>query len=338
MSKRPFFWRARKAWYLNVVGKDGKPSKVKIGDTRKQAYEAWKKMLVAAEARSVGDAMFSDLVQAWTVRQTERYKQKLVSNTWLARTLSTLQRLCNAKPDLRVSEMNPEMLRAWLGPCSSNYERTELGNVQHCLRWALKTKVIGENPLADMELPGVTRREGTISLEDHRKLTRTADKLVRTLLWFAWWTGSRPVELRSLRWEQIDANCSRAVMSEHKTASKTGRARVIYFPKNAQSLLKRHRKPSGHVFLNRDGKPWTKDAVTRRVRTLRKRANLDVVAYNYRHGFVTRALVAGVPIATVAELVGHTSTEMISRVYGHLAQETQHLENAVDFLNKRVQP
>ncbi|MCU9931040.1 tyrosine-type recombinase/integrase, partial [Escherichia coli] len=50
--------------------------------------------------------------------------------------------------------------------------------------------------------------------------------------------------------------------------------------------------------------------------------------YSYRHAFATQALVSGVDIATVAELLGHASTEMISRHYGHLANEKQHLKDA----------
>ena len=34
-------------------------------------------------------------------------------------------------------------------------------------------------------------------------------------------------------------------------------------------------------------------------------------------------------IATVAELLGHTSTRMVSKVYGHLDQHKQHLMDAV---------
>jgi hypothetical protein len=36
---------------------------------------------------------------------------------------------------------------------------------------------------------------------------------------------------------------------------------------------------------------------------------------------------------TLAELMGHTSQEMISKVYVHLADEHQHLKAAVDKVN-----
>jgi integrase len=39
--------------------------------------------------------------------------------------------------------------------------------------------------------------------------------------------------------------------------------------------------------------------------------------------------VNGVGVAQVAELLGHTSTEMVSRTYGHLADQLVHMREAV---------
>jgi integrase len=64
---------------------------------------------------------------------------------------------------------------------------------------------------------------------------------------------------------------------------------------------------------------------------LRKKLNLrnNLCAYELRHAFGTYGIVRGVDIATLAELMGHRDTTMISRVYGHLADQTDHLAAAV---------
>ena len=51
--------------------------------------------------------------------------------------------------------------------------------------------------------------------------------------------------------------------------------------------------------------------------------------YLIRHSWCTRALASGqLDAVTVALLMGHRDTQMISRVYQHLMQHPDHLKNA----------
>ena len=51
-------------------------------------------------------------------------------------------------------------------------------------------------------------------------------------------------------------------------------------------------------------------------------------SYLVRHTYGTNAVLAGVDVATVAELMGHSSLEMVSQVYLHLADQVTHLQDA----------
>src|SRR5207237_729017 len=53
-----------------------------------------------------------------------------------------------------------------------------------------------------------------------------------------------------------------------------------------------------------------------------------VVSYTYRHSFVTDALENGVGVAQVAELLGHTSTDMVMHHDQHLREKRDHLRRA----------
>jgi integrase len=60
----------------------------------------------------------------------------------------------------------------------------------------------------------------------------------------------------------------------------------------------------------------------------------EATAKSFRHGFITDALEAGVPIATVAELAGHRGTKMIERTYSKLRERKGHLRDAA----RKVRP
>jgi site-specific recombinase XerD len=72
---------------------------------------------------------------------------------------------------------------------------------------------------------------------------------------------------------------------------------------------------------------FTKNGVRCRFRELRKKLPhlKGVISYTARHSFATQALVNGVGIAQVAELLGHVDTSMVSQHYAHLAGNVQHL-------------
>ena len=82
------------------------------------------------------------------------------------------------------------------------------------------------------------------------------------------------------------------------------------------------------------------NAVRLQMTRLRRKLGLpeDLCAYLARHGFGTRAILNGVNPAVVAELMGHNSLEMVSKVYVHLADQHQHLRDAVERVNPSAMP
>ena len=53
-----------------------------------------------------------------------------------------------------------------------------------------------------------------------------------------------------------------------------------------------------------------------------------VAGYGYRHTYGTNTLAKGVPDATVAALLGHSSTSMLHKHYSHLTSQAGVLRNA----------
>jgi integrase len=342
-SFRPFYWAKRNAWYVHVKI-DGKRSKRKIGDTKREAFDAWKAM-VKDSAESKVNPTFESIAIDWLRVQAGRLSRDEVSPEWFVRVGRTIESFTKGN-QVRCLEMDASFWDNWIGSRSSNYARTELATMRQVLRWAVASKKIPHNPMDGYTLPSMQSRSRILSFEEHCQLCRASDRKFKPILRIAWMVGCRPGELRNLKWSQLESGFTRAVIGKHKTAKKTGKPRIIYFPPRAQKLLQKLQRDRGKliekskkrnpvpesskpfVFLNHRKKPWTKNAIVLRMQRLRKDTGLDLVAYNYRHTWITRALKSNVPIATVAELSGHTDIDMIARVYGHLCQHPDHLSNA----------
>ncbi len=330
---KPYFWESRNAWYLNIRTPDGRRIKRKLGDTKKQAFEVWKAMLKNG-VNIKGNPSFVLVATKWLEVQLDRFNKGEVSALWLERVNRTIEAFTKAF-NVRCMEITHEFVEAWIKGKSANYARTELATIKQVLKWAVQTGRVPTNPIADFPLPPNQSRAEVLDYKDHCKLCRATSKKFKPLLRFAWMTGARPGELRLLKWQHVAADFSRAVIPEHKTARKTNKPRVIYFPFRAQKLLQKYKKTSTSefVFLNHRRKPWTKNAVVCRMADLREKTGLDLVAYHYRHTWITRALLAGVDVATVAELSGHSDIEMVAKVYSHLGLFKDYLANAVGKVN-----
>ena len=141
-------------------------------------------------------------------------------------------------------------------------------------------------------------------------------------------TGARPGEIARLEAGHIIWDAACAVLQEHKTA-RNGRVRTIYLPPTTLALCREWavKYPTGPIFRNTRGKPWRKTGWKQAMARAQHKLGLlrRPLTSGYRHTFATDALECGVPDAHVAELLGHASTAMIHRHYGHLAEKTRAL-------------
>ena len=100
------------------------------------------------------------------------------------------------------------------------------------------------------------------------------------------------------------------ILSDHKTAAKTGRPRIIHLTDRVLEMCRDRAaaQPTGPLFRNSRGNPWSSaKRITNAFRDLRTKLGLPktVVPYSLRHQFVSEALAGGVPDTVVAALVGH---------------------------------
>ncbi|MDE0241447.1 MAG: tyrosine-type recombinase/integrase [bacterium] len=146
-------------------------------------------------------------------------------------------------------------------------------------------------------------------LETERPSRRVWADIVRLLLL----TGCRCGEIINLKWDEVAADALEL------GDSKTG-PRKVYLNSEARFIIARQpRSDSLHVFPSprHPSRPvgGTRDFWHR----LRKRAGIeDVRLHDLRHTFASYAVVQGVPLPTVARLLGHRQVSMTMR-YAHVA-------------------
>ena len=330
-----WFRKSRGWWCVTLNGK-----KLKLAEGRKNRQAALDKyhelMHVRAQAPESPTATVADIVEAFlgwakkhlgpdTVRGYVFYGQKFAEG-------------CGQIP---VADFRPYHVTRWVDSRDWG-EGTVYNGRRTAFRvfsWACEEGMLERNPLKGMKRPKPQPRQRALADDEYKAMIRATDSDFRLLLFALRETGARPKEVRELTWDQVRED--RWVLKEHKTAKKTRKPRIIYLTKPMQKLMPvlRRRSKSKHVFLNSRGGPWTMNAVRLRVMRLKKKLSLadDVCSYLVRHAFGTKAIVNGVDPLTVAELMGHTSLEMVSTVYVHLAEQHQHLQGAVEKAVRRVE-
>jgi integrase len=332
---QPYYVQSRKAWFVNVYDSKGKRQKVRLGETKTEALAQVSKMQAAGEPLPHdGGFLFIHLADEWLSFQEKRRDRGEVSRGWLARVLATIQDFLTVAKDLTCDELKPVIVRRWIDAKNwrPDTERTVIGVLRQVLTWGVDQGMIPANRLAGMKTPTPQPRDYVVSPLMHLRLMANASKRARFIIEALRLTGCRPSEIRSVKIENIASDLGYFVLKDHKNA-KHGKVRTVYLSSGAKRLFRTviGERKEGFVFLDRDGKQLSRNCLRcmfRRLRTKLK-TNEPVNSYSFRHTFATNALVRGLPIATVAELLGNSS-KMIEKHYGHLAKQPDHLREMMD--------
>ena len=164
------------------------------------------------------------------------------------------------------------------------------------------------------------------SLEEVNKFIAHVRKDYQAYYTVRFFTGMRTGEIDGLRWKYIDFEkrqilIRETVVDNKMTYTKTdGSQREIYMSQPVYEALKAQREVTGDqefVFCNRDGNPLYHRNVTRRVwhPTLSYLGMKRRPPYQTRHTAATLWLAAGETPEWIARQMGHTTTEMLFRVY-----------------------
>ncbi len=225
-----------------------------------------------------------------------------------------------------------------LQPWGKNQQATFAKSLRSCWNWAVAAQKVSTNPFATLSRPFVATRQQIVSAEVLDRMSASADDAFKNVLVALRNTGCRPSEIARLTAAEVDMAACCWVLPIHKT-DKDGQPRIVWLNETMVKTTKRLMKenPSGPLFRNARGTQWTKNAIVLRFSRLRAKLGLPkgTIAYALRHTFVTEALVNGVPMAMVAELVGHKNDRLIRSTYGHLRQKSKFMQSLAETATRR---
>jgi len=237
--------------------------------------------------------------------------------------------------NLAAVDLRPFHVIEWVDKHSTwgdTRRRLGIQSIQRPYSFAEELGYIDTNPVRKIKKPASGRREQVITPEQWVKIRDhypDGDPF-RDLLEFAWESGCRPFEARTIEPKHVILD-RRCVLFPPPEAKGKKRWRIIRMTPRAMEVLVRQMggRSSGIVFLNADGRPWTPYAMNCRFCRLKKHTGIKHFAYAFRHGFANRKLVEGHDFLTVAESMGHNDGNMLAKVYAHLDQHDEHLRKAL---------
>lgn len=254
----------------------------------------------------------------------------------------------------KVKELRPSHVENWIAAkenvTKEGTKRLYKAIILACLNWAAsgKVRLIARNPLrGKLELPEGGSRGSSASWTPEvfqLVLDNVNDRFADFLRAVAW-TGARPstirkVEARHYRpalklWDVED------LYSDRKSRKKY--VKRIWLPPHAIEMVERlnQEHPTGPIFRNTHGTPFSGDGVTMMMFKLRRRLKKKgitlpegLIVYGLRHNFATQFIVKHPDkIEYLRELLGHRDLQMIRKHYSQLFDEHSAMHGVLSGFN-----
>ena len=319
---KPYFRKQTKSWYCSIAGRQ-----ISLGKGRARAFEKFHELM--ADQSQVKSELLTlyELSQAYLdwCEANRKPATYILHRHYLKKFIDHLGKR------LRPSQLRIHQVAKWheglgVGPTSQS---NAVAIVQRMLNWSVEYEYLDRNPIKGMKKPRAKRRDVFYTPEQWKQIRESTEEPLTSFLDFLYLTGCRPIEARTIEARHLHEDLVIFPAEESKGENEP---RVIYLAPEAKKILDglAKERPEGILFRNSDGIPWTKDSIKCRLARVSQQVGFRVIAYGIRHSWATNALtMGGLDPISVAHLMGHKDTTMVSRVYSHLAKNP-------DFLRKQA--
>ena len=340
-------------------------SKKSVTDCRKvmeQKIQAYYRQKEEAKHKGVyPEMLFTDFADNWyelniknadiSKRSKDDYKGYVYSNII---PYFKDYKLCDIKEDDCQRFMNQ-----YVGYSKPHVSKIRM-TLRRIMRKAKKQKLISDNPAEDIVLPEVTQsKRRPITDEERRLILENASKhYAGTMFLTMLYCGLRPIEIRNLKWVDIDFENN--VLTVTKSKTKAGEGRLLPIPPQLKTALLEHKLKGQNnewVFVryknhelpmdtNAFYHAWhsfyhqmdiTNGATVYRNQITKSTLAPDFEPYLLRHTFCTDCQAAGVPLNVAKEWMGHCDIFVTSKIYTHMVDEVfeQNRKRLAEYANEK---
>ncbi|MGB3363923.1 MAG: tyrosine-type recombinase/integrase [Thermodesulfobacteriota bacterium] len=204
----------------------------------------------------------------------------------------------------------------------------ELTVLKRIFNLGIEWKLAQDNPVQGVKFFKIPlQKPRALTEEEFRLLFNSASDHLKPILFVAISTGMRKGEILNLRWKDINLEEKYIVVRD----SKNYESRIIPINNRLEKVfleIYRNAPEDEYLFCYHDKKPI--EYIYRSFHTALKKSGIRKCTFHsLRHSFATRAVMAGVDIVTLNELLGHKTIAMTMR-YSHPTPE--HKKKAVDLI------
>jgi integrase len=243
--------------------------------------------------------------------------------------------ITRALGDVKISTLSAERLRAWLihgvktggdqekqraSRATANRNLTALkAALNHAFRSGKIETDTAWRRLKAFQHVGVARSR-YLTVAEAKRLVNACDPDFRSLVQAALQTGARYGELCRLEVRDFSGDAG----ALHIRQSKTGRQRHIILTAEGIALFQQliaGKSGDDLILTHSGGGLWGKGHQHRPMQeaVVHARISPPISFHGLRHTWASLAVMAGMPLMVVARNLGHSSTTMVEKHYGHLS-------------------
>ena len=315
--------------YIVSVRREGKICRVRLGFVKDMGYEDARRLALREMEKGENPEPPAPILRDFALEVWKPYYWKFVKPNTQKRLDQLLSGVLPVFGSVPIDAIPRGDIIRWFDKKSETFPggaNRYLDVLAQILNFAISRGVIDKNPTQ-----GIRRNKGQkmtrfLSHEEIKRLHavmeqydeypgRRAHRQERDIIRLLLLTGCRKGEILNLRWSEVDGALLRL------TDSKTG-PRIVYLNQQAQAIIgEQERGESPLVFPSPFDCSKPRTGLQDFWYEVRKTADLeDVRLHDLRHTFASHAIMQGVPLPTVAKLLGHKKLSITMR-YAHVSNQ-----------------